>query len=80
MNLIASHILQPRCLDSTGGKEKIWKADFLWLTNANECLWFTGGASSTCDQDDSLIALDLGENNLVGSLPAEIGLLTSLSK
>lgn len=48
-----------------------------WLTSANECSWFTStSGESVCDELGRFVRLGLDENNLKGSLPAEIGLLS----
>ena len=60
---------------ATNGED--WKSSFLWLTSADECIWFTSSKSNTiCDKDGRIVELDLRENNLLGSLPAEISLLS----
>ena len=59
---------------STGGD--FWDKGFLWLTSANECLWFsTSDSESICDDNDNYIALDLRNNNLRGTVPIELTLL-----
>jgi hypothetical protein len=54
-----------------------WNSKFLWLTSGDECLWFTSSLSSTiCDSDGRLLELDLRENNLFGTLPPEVTMLS----
>ena len=54
-----------------------WDSSFLWLTSANECLWHTTSSSaSVCDHNNRLTELDLRENNLMGSLPLELLILS----
>ena len=56
---------------STGGDD--WDSDYLWLTNANECLWHsTSSSESICDNLNRIVELDLRSNNLAGSLPQEL--------
>jgi hypothetical protein len=61
---------------STNGEQ--WKSSFLWLTSADECIWFTTSRANTiCDNNGNIVELDLRENNLLGTLPAEILLLSN---
>jgi Leucine-rich repeat (LRR) protein len=54
-----------------------WNTAFLWLTSANECLWFTSSDSRhICDTNRNLLELDLRGNNLNGRLPDELLILS----
>jgi Leucine rich repeat len=56
-----------------------WKDETNWLTNASECTWYsTSKNESTCDEGGGMNALALRENNLFGTLPAELELLAEL--
>jgi hypothetical protein len=58
-----------------------WSEATDWLSDGDECLWFsTGSGNSMCDQDDVVATLELGFNGLMGSIPPEIGLLTGLTR
>ena len=51
-----------------------------WLTNATECGWFQGGShGDVCNDKDALVSLEQYGNELKGTIPDEIGLLTSLT-
>jgi len=69
---------------ATGGDTGNWITTSLWLTGSNECLWYTTSESSVlcssgADGSDNLyLELNLSQNGLVGSLPPEIAMLTSL--
>lgn len=65
---------------ATGGEQ--WSDSTAWLTNTSECEWYTSSdLSRICDLEDNLVELSLRTNGLVGSLPAELNLLSnSLSK
>jgi hypothetical protein len=50
-----------------------------WLSDENECSWFTRAlGGEACDGNGLFIGLLLGFNRLGGELPPEIGLLTAL--
>jgi len=59
---------------STGGTG--WKENAGWLTNQNVCNWH----GVTCEDNDEIIELVLKENNLIGTIPSEIGMLTNLRR
>jgi hypothetical protein len=46
-----------------------------WLTNSSECLWF----GIVCSTESAVTDIALFSNNLRGTIPADIGLLTSLT-
>jgi Leucine-rich repeat (LRR) protein len=51
-----------------------------WLTNATECGWFQGGSQGNfCNNKEALVSLEQYGNELKGTIPDEIGLLTSLN-
>lgn len=47
-----------------------------WLSNDHHCQW----ESVKCNNDTAVIALDLHDRRLVGSMPAEIGRLSNLEE
>jgi hypothetical protein len=55
---------------STGGDQ--WKSSELWLTDATECNW----VSSTCDEEGYIMEISLANNNLRGTVPPELDLLS----
>ena len=61
---------------STNGDS--WSNNQSWLSDKDECFWFTRAAGSICDGKGRLQNLQLNYNNLDGSIPLEVGLLTSL--
>jgi hypothetical protein len=59
---------------ATNGEK--WGSSFLWLTSADECIWFTSSKANTiCDAEGKIIELDIRENGLLGTLPSEVVLL-----
>ena len=55
-----------------------WLANTFWLSNLKECYWFgRTGSKKRCNKKGELIHLELDLNNLKGSLPPELGLLSS---
>ena len=53
-----------------------WKNKTNWLTGNNPCNWF--GVS--CNADSRVIGINLGYNNLNGTLPASLGNLSELQR
>ena len=53
-----------------------WINNNAWLTNANECSWWSN-APDVCDSAGRYVAVDLAENNLQGSIPAELSALSA---
>jgi hypothetical protein len=56
---------------------KTWTKHDNWLTNSDECTWFQAFSKDICD-GGILRQLSLPSNNLMGPLPKDIGLLSSL--
>jgi hypothetical protein len=64
---------------STDGES--WTQSDGWLTDEDECNWYTGSTNLVCDESGAFQRLVLYDNNLMGPLPAEVALLSdSLSK
>ncbi|CAJ1934453.1 unnamed protein product [Cylindrotheca closterium] len=62
---------------STRGWE--WSQASRWLSNEHECSWFsTSTAFDICDPNRQLTVLSLRENNLDGTVPAEVFALLPL--
>jgi hypothetical protein len=61
---------------STNGTS--WDKKDEWMSNSNECLWYNGG-SSVCS-NGSVDTLSLSSNNLVGTIPNELALLSNLGE
>jgi Leucine-rich repeat (LRR) protein len=65
---------------------KNWSNNRDWLSESNECAWFTSASSSlspgddasACDANNAYVNLNLGNNSLAGSIPSEVALLTGL--
>jgi hypothetical protein len=58
----------------TNGNSWFSKSD--WRSNRDECYW----DYVVCDENHSLETLDLSSNNLFGTIPNELALLSNLSK
>ena len=55
-----------------------WNSSGGWLTASDECQWFTSATSgNACDTRGQYTQLNIQENNLVGTLPLEILLLSN---
>jgi hypothetical protein len=62
---------------STNGTN--WSNNTGWLTNENECDWYHASSFSFCDDNGTIVDLDLYDdsgNNLVGTIPMELALLS----
>jgi hypothetical protein len=59
---------------STSGEN--WTESGGWLTDEDECTWFSHANNPVCDESDVFLQLILYDNNLVGSLPSELALLS----
>jgi hypothetical protein len=57
---------------STNGHS--WNEKAYWRTNRPECEWH----AVSCDDNDSIDRLDLSDNNLVGTIPNELALMSNL--
>jgi Leucine-rich repeat (LRR) protein len=65
---------------ATGGSN--WLKKVGWLEYDNVCSWYSNSPAITCGSDtsrDSILELDLPFNNLDGTIPIEMGLLSSLT-
>jgi Leucine-rich repeat (LRR) protein len=60
---------------SLGGD--LWFDSELWLTELDECYWM-GFAVVNCDGNGTLTQLSMQGQNLIGSIPPELGLLSRL--
>ena len=60
---------------STNGD--LWNRKDGWLSNGNECTWFSTQPSTVCNQDGFVQSIDLQNNNLGGTLPPELSILGS---
>jgi hypothetical protein len=64
---------------STNGE--FWDNKTGWLSDNNECTWYMDGeGSDLCGVDSRLTILDLYGNNVVGSIPTEVELLSDLKR
>jgi hypothetical protein len=66
---------------STNGDS--WNSRTGWMSNASECSWYQYNDEGTeddnsCTETSRLSFLDLGENDLFGSIPTELELLSDL--
>ena len=62
---------------ATGGERK-WRSRTGWLTDADECEWFTTANTTVC-KNGMYHKLSLGVNGLRGTIPPELDFLTALS-
>jgi Leucine-rich repeat (LRR) protein len=60
---------------STGGEN--WVENEGWLSEENECLWYTSSFRIPCDESQNLLFLELAANGLSGNLPSELALLSN---
>jgi hypothetical protein len=64
---------------ATDGRRS-WSNRRNWLTDQTECRWFQGGSDGNfCDANGTLLMINQSNNTLKGTIPDEIGLLTSLT-
>jgi len=61
---------------STKGNQ--WRNNDGWLSDIDECAWYSGPSEATCVGNSSVIRLGLDLNNLAGAVPSEIALLSNL--
>lgn len=55
-----------------------WLKNDFWLSDRTECHWYgKTGSRRLCNKEQELVNLELDTNNINGSLPPEIGLLSS---
>jgi Leucine-rich repeat (LRR) protein len=59
---------------STHGED--WFFQTNWLSDMDECFWYSRSPQSPCDIDGGLQNLELDYNNINGELPPELGLLS----
>jgi Leucine-rich repeat (LRR) protein len=52
-----------------------WTTKTRWMSNADECTWYVDGIRAPCDVGRSFAHLMLSDNNVQGTLPAELALL-----
>jgi len=64
---------------STSGQNWIKGSDD-WMGDDDACDWFGKNDQGTCNSEKLVTSLDLGSNNMRGTLPKELSLLTTLSK
>jgi Leucine rich repeat len=79
LTMVGWRMLQRYCLSvvffSLNGYN--WHNRSGWLSSGEECSWNT--AAALCDVNGQISALKLNENNLTGSMPDELSLLTGLT-
>jgi hypothetical protein len=61
---------------STNGDS--WREDDGWLSDEDECDWFSSASKNPCDKNGHLRELDLRDNRLEGTMPVELSWLHSL--
>lgn len=59
---------------STNGDS--WWRNTSWLTDKDECVWYNDAQGPFCSSDGAVVELTLFENNLVGTIPEEVALLS----
>jgi hypothetical protein len=60
---------------STGGEN--WRRNDRWLSDENECLWYSTSSTLPCDEMLAYTSLELELNNLAGTIPSEMALLSN---
>jgi hypothetical protein len=71
--LIQRYALASLYFSTTGDT---WTTSSLWLTNTDECLWFTSeSGGDICDSNGNYVKINLQGNNVGGTLPLEVLLL-----
>eukprot|EP00934_Nitzschia_sp_Nitz4_P004355 Nitzschia sp. Nitz4//scaffold200_size39268//25745//29320//NITZ4_007621-RA/size39268-processed-gene-0.18-mRNA-1//-1//CDS//3329541301//4345//frame0 len=60
---------------STDGDNWFFSDD--WLSDEDECDWYSKSARATCSKDGAYVNLELNFNNMNGVLPPELGLLSN---
>ena len=53
-----------------------WFFNISWLSEKDECLWYSRSSGSPCNRQGQLQNLELDYNNVDGNLPPELGLLS----
>jgi Leucine-rich repeat (LRR) protein len=54
-----------------------WKRNDRWLSNENECLWYSASGILPCNEGLAYNILNLPLNGLVGTVPSELALLSN---
>ncbi len=54
-----------------------WTTNHLWLSDLDECLWYTSSMDSPCTAEGRFARLVLNDNNLQGELPRELTVLSN---
>jgi hypothetical protein len=57
-----------------------WQNLVGWLSDDDECRWYNLANSSSCDENKSVMELDLTGNNLVGKIPNELAMLSESTR
>jgi hypothetical protein len=60
---------------STHGED--WFFQDLWLSDADECLWYSRSSRPSCNREGQVQNLELDYNNVNGEMPPELGLLSN---
>ncbi|EEC43555.1 predicted protein [Phaeodactylum tricornutum CCAP 1055/1] len=58
----------------------LWRNNSGWLTESDECTWYSRSGRTTCDGSGVYLHLELGDNDVAGRIATEIGLLTGLRR
>jgi hypothetical protein len=54
----------------------LWNRKDRWLSNLDECTWFSTEPSGVCNEDGYIQSIDLQDNNLGGTLPPELSIFS----
>lgn len=54
-----------------------WANNTGWMTDSDECEWFSRADRAVCSSDGAILELDVRHNNLEGAIPNEIALLSN---
>jgi Leucine-rich repeat (LRR) protein len=57
----------------------VWSNRQGWLSTDDECSWYSRSRDPVCDEVGRFVQLELSFNEVAGTLPSEIGVLTALT-
>jgi hypothetical protein len=76
--ILQRYALATLYFSSNGGA---WLVNDMWLTNQSECEWYSkAGSGGACNSNNEMVNLELDGNNLDGTIPPELGLLSELER
>lgn len=86
-------LLQNQFLDTYSDRQKIqrfvlatvyysmngdsWLNNSLWLTDTDECQWYSRSRNAVCNQNGDILNLELGYLDVSGTIPEALGMLSN---